>query len=207
MKIGKSYAKCKPKNERPEGDFYGTPISLLWELLRAEKIDKSDILEPACGLGYLSNEMKKLNFNVTANDLYYKNKINFLDYNKKHKTIITNPPFSEFDAFVEHAKKTATEKIYMIGKTNFFGAYKRHYDGIWNGLKKIYVFNRQIDYRSEYDANGLFSCGCLVSGWFVWEKGYKGRPEFDIMDINKYVKKSKKRVKNSLHNKQTYDKI
>ena len=191
MKTGKPYANKKPKKERPEGDFYGTPISLLWELLKVEEIDYSDILEPCCGMGYLSNEMEKQGMNVTANDLYYKNEVDFLKYEKQHKTIITNPPFSEFDDFVQHSKNIATDKIIMIAKTNFFGAYKRHYADVWDGLKNLYIFNRQVDYRSEYDENGLFKCGNLITGWFVWEKGHKGAWNTQIMDVNKYVKKTK----------------
>ncbi len=58
--MGKAYANKKKKSERPKGDFYGTPISLLWELFKKENknINKwYDVLEPCCGTGNLSNEL------------------------------------------------------------------------------------------------------------------------------------------------------
>ena len=46
---GKAYANRKPVEERPEADFYSTPYSLTWELLRLEDVDCPTIYEPACG--------------------------------------------------------------------------------------------------------------------------------------------------------------
>jgi len=42
--MGKAYANRKPINERPEADFYSTPFSLTWELLKLNEFDLSIIL-------------------------------------------------------------------------------------------------------------------------------------------------------------------
>ncbi len=76
----------------------------------------------------------------------------------------------------------------MIGKTNFFGAYKRNKNGVWKHLKKVYVFNRQVDYRTPYRKDGHFHVGNLITGWFCfdlsWSKKYW---HTEIMDIQKYA--------------------
>jgi hypothetical protein len=185
---GKAYANRKLKKDRPKGDFYGTPISLLRELLETELlIDSRDILEPFCGKGNLSNELIKIGFKTTAFDLYYgKKRQDFLKYNNQHNCIISNPPFSEFDKMVMHCKKIA-KHVYLIGKTNFYGAYKRNQNGIWKNLKKIYVFDRQVDYRTPYRKDGHFHVGNLVTGWHIWERGYNGPVTWEIMPVNKYA--------------------
>lgn len=198
--MGKNYTARKPESERPKGDFYGTPISLLWELFKAENKQRyyyGDTLEPFCGKGNLSNEIKK-HFNIgyinkrwyhtrTSFDLNYgENRQDFLKYNRKHETIISNPPFSQFDDMVMHSKEVA-QKIYLIGKTNFYGAFKRNERGVWKHLKKIYVFNRQVDYRTPYREDGCFHVGNLVTGWHCWDMSYNGLTTWEIMDVNKYA--------------------
>ena len=188
---GKKYANRKPKKDRPIGDFYGTPISLLWELFLAENHHDyyyDDILEPCCGHGNLSNELKKWFDNIKSFDLYYGNtKQDFLQYNQRHKTIITNFPFSEWDKMVYHAKKTST-LIYTIGKMNFWGAHGRNKNGLWKNLKKIYVFDRQVDYRTPYRKDGCFHVGNLVTGWFCWDMTHTGPTTIGAIDVQKYAK-------------------
>lgn len=194
---GKAYANRKPKKDRPKGDFYGTPPSLVWELLRAEflynntwRSNLCNVLEPFSGKGNIVKALTEMHVkkeNITAFDLYYgKNKQDFLQYNKKHVTIISNSPFSEFDVMVMHSKKIAF-KIYFIGKMNFWGAYKRNQKGVWKHLRKIYVFDRQVDYRTPYRKDGHFHVGNLVTGWFCWDMQYTGLPTIQVMEVNKYA--------------------
>ena len=185
---GKESAYRKPKADRPEGDFYITPISLFTKLYRAESIPfGSDILEPFCGKKYLVNYMENCGFNTTSFDLYYgRKKQDFLKYTKKHKSIISNPPFSQFDDMVMHSKEIA-ENIYLIGKMNFWGAFKRNQRGVWKHLKKIYVFDRQVDYRTPYRKDGHFHVGNLVTGWFCWDMNYTGLSTIQPMEVNKYA--------------------
>src|SRR5574344_178179 len=123
--MGKNYANRKPKEERPESDFYGTPVSLVRELLNTGILDaykNKTILEPCCGEYAISNELISNGFTLVSKDLRYGN--NFLEdtytYNED-TAIVTNPPFSLFDDFVLKAKSVAP-LVCMIGKTNFFGA-------------------------------------------------------------------------------------
>lgn len=187
MKKGKKYLNRKKKADRPEGDFYETPYCLTKKLLEKKIFRRgSTILEPAAGNGAISTVLLAAGFKVIDRDLY-RTGHDFMRETEKHRFIITNPPFSEWDKFVIKAKKIS-KKFAFIGRLNFFGTYQRWENGIFDGLKHLYVFNRMIDYRSPIRDDGFFHVGGLVTGWFVWVKGYKGRPMIEYLDIQNYAR-------------------
>lgn len=189
--MGKAYANRKPVENRPESDFYPTPGVLVEKLIKsppfcelsgnytglAEETEdrKMCILEPACGYGAITRILEKhLDFcEIISHDIRTDG-VDFLSYipEKKIDMIITNPPFSLFDEFVKKAKEISPVVIF-IGKVNFFGAYNRQREGVWNNLRDVMIFNRQVDYRTVSRDDGKFYCGNLVTGWFVWDKYWK----------------------------------
>ena len=184
--MSKAYANRKPQEQRPKNDLYHTPKSLIWELMKFEDLRNS--WECAAGHWAISNELFKKGLLSVASDL---ETIDFLNDNAKFpavQTIITNPPFSLWDDFVFKAKEHNPEKIVMLGRTNYLGTYNRSKSGIWDELEYIYVFNRMVDYQTPFRKDGLFHVGALVTGWFVWNKGYTGEPKFKSLDVQKYAK-------------------
>lgn len=184
---GKAYANRKSIDKRPESDYYGTPKSCIYVLKeQTNELDNIDfVYEPACGKYQLSEGLNDIGIKTKCSDINMG--IDFLSDNSKKKIIITNPPFSLFDEFVLQAKKVSNVFIF-IAKTNFFGAYKRNKNGIWDNLKHVYVFNRQIDYRTPYRKDGKFYCGNLITGWFIWDTNYdKSYWKQSILDVQKYV--------------------
>lgn len=182
--------------EHPENDFYQTPKCITWELLNnyLNTFDNNiSILDPCCGLYAIGNELRKAGFNnIVEKDLSYGD--NFLTNNDplKYDCVITNPPFKDFDLFVSKAKEKS-DIVCSIGKLNFFGAHKRNIDGLWNNLKYILVFDRQIAYDRPFREDGKVECGMLISCWFIWDKGYKGLPMIKVIDMQKYVISKKKK--------------
>lgn len=180
------------KELRPQNDFYCTPFSLTWELLKKQNIKEA--WEPACGQGSISTPLEKNNIDVFCSDI----DSNFDPTNVSRqffeftiapkKTIISNPPFSLWDPFVFHAKFLEIEKIIFIGKTDYFSAAGRSKSGIWNHLHHVYIFNRKVDYQTPYREDGLFHVGAMTSAWFVWDIGYEGSPIIDIIDVQQYAK-------------------
>lgn len=188
--MGKAYANKKPLKERPESDFYPTPKFLTKKLLETSEFKyiksilretsekekrKLTILEPAYGEGAISQVLKENieDVEIIEHDIQ-KDGVDFLNYypEKPIDLIITNPPFSLFDEFVEKSKQISSIVIF-IGKVNFFGAYQREKNGIWKNLKDVLIFNRQVDYRTGDRADGKFYCGNLVTGWFIWDNRWK----------------------------------
>ena len=190
--MGKAYFNRKEEADRPLGDFYSTPMSLVWEYVRIKSLPKdTDILEPCAGQGAIVKALQKQGYNnVTSFDLYHGDSTqDFLQYNQRHDVIFTNPPFSLFDAFVEHGKKLAKRKLIMLGRLNYFASIGRMQKNLWKGLTDVYPFCRMIDYRTPYREDGLFSVGGLVTGWFVWDKESSNPdPVLHVLDVQKYAK-------------------
>ncbi|HPA48144.1 MAG TPA: hypothetical protein PK395_20440 [bacterium] len=187
--MGKAYANRKLKKERPEGDFYVTPSSLVWvakDVILQEFSLGLAILEPCCGRGGISRELERLGFTVVENDLFYGG-VDYLNTNFSYSQIIMNPPFSLWDDFVRKAKREAT-KIMVIGRLNYFGTCSRLKSGLWNELKSIYCFDRYVDYRTGERKDGLFHVGAMATGWFIWEKGYLGHPSLHYLSVQNYAR-------------------
>jgi len=183
--MGKAYANRKSASERPGGDLYHTPKSLTTELLKVEKVN--NVWEPASGYGAITDVFKEHNIEYRATDIL--TGTNFLKTTEKHNgDIMTNPPFSLWDKFVSKGKELSANKTIMLGRTNYFGTQSRFESGIWDTLKNIYVFTRYVDYQTPLRDDGLFHVGALCTGWFVWEQGYKGKPQIDFIDVQKYTK-------------------
>lgn len=194
---GKAYANCKPKNERPKGDFYSTPKSLVWV---AEDIIKSEfkdniIIDPAMGIGAILEALAEIRHSAcdVGSDLYFgKTKIDYL-HPGRYKVfintsyyVITNPPFSLWDEFVMKAK-THCKKFMFIGRLNYFGTQSRLESGIFNNLKAVYPFSRYVDYRTPYRIDGLFHVGAMATAWFLWDMEFKGYPIIKQLDVQKYA--------------------
>ena len=188
---GKNYANRKPESERPEGDFYPTPSCMVKELIEGgffnELLDV-DILDPCCGKYAIGNVLRQYGFkNIIERDLMYGQ--DFLaDYtDNSYDVLIMNPPFKLFNPFIEKAKRIA-DRVYCIGKMNFFGAHDRNVNGLWEHLEWVLPFDRQIAFDKPEDENGLVECGMIVSCWMIWNKNYDGEPKIKVLDMQKYIK-------------------
>lgn len=206
--MGKAFGNKKAENKRPincKGDNYSTPYSLTEMLFEKESFDFSkSVLEPAAGEGTMAEVLKKKFEKVVSFDPikgYYDFCNNHL-YCEDHKLknysflfhvfstysyIITNPPYSLADQFVLRAKELEPEKFCFLLRTNFLSGQSRLKKGIYEGLKKVLIFNRMPDLRAPIRPDGKFPTAMIVYAWFVWEKGYQGKPEIDWLDCSRYV--------------------
>lgn len=187
--MGKAYANKKKEKDRPLGDFYATPKSLIWimeDVIKSEFPTSEPILEPCSGNGAISDELKKIGYKVIENDLF-RDGVDYLetDYSSSNY-VITNPPFSLWDEFVVKAKSESS-KVLMIGRLNYFGTNSRFSSGIWDNLKSVYCFNRYIDYRTPERDDGMFNVGAMATAWFLWDVDYTGQPQIHFVDVQKYA--------------------
>lgn len=173
--------------DREENDFYATDPNALELFL--EKISQDGILlhpniwECACGMGHLSEVLKKHEYHVISTDLvdrgYGDKFIDFLkvDGDNKRWDILTNPPYKFAKEFVEHSLDIQADGYYTImflkiqflegqGRRELFEKYPPKY---------VYVNSaRQTCYISGDMSKKMSSASCYC--WFVWEKGFKGEP-------------------------------
>lgn len=129
MTIG---ASNHASHERAEKDYYATePAATDW-LCRLEQF-KSPILEPSCGEGHISEQLKAHGYDVVSRDLedrgYGEVGRDFLcpDIEPWSGDIITNPPYAFAQEFVERALAMIEpgRKVAMFLKLTFLEGKKR----------------------------------------------------------------------------------
>jgi hypothetical protein len=215
--MGKACAHKMAESERPEfrkGDNYSTHYSLTELLFENAKhnigidfdFDKA-ALEPAAGEGHMSFVLKTYFNKVAAYDPVYgslafiKNvpmasnidiQYSFLtyDFQQKFPYIITNPPFSIADNFVLRAKELEPEMFCFLLRTNYLSGQRRAKRKVYEGLAHVSVFDRMPDLRAPIREDGKFPTAMNVYAWFIWIKGYKGKPMFESISCSKYALKS-----------------
>ena len=175
-------------SERADLDYYATPAEAVEKLLFAESYSFShNILEPACGGCHISKVLAEHGFDVVSYDIIHRGAEqqtgiqDFLKYNPQlhnKRDIITNPPYKYATEFAEHALDISGDKVKvaMFLKLTFLegGKRKRLFDKY--PPVRIYVFRNRIDcWKNGIKPEKESKAVCYA--WFVWEKGYSGRPQ------------------------------
>ena len=194
MKTGKAYANKNSAVNRPEGDFYPTPRSLVWtaqQHIQREFPKKESILEPCFGDGSISEPLEAIGYQVEKNDLF-RGGVDYLTTPFSQRYVITNPPFSLWDEFVQKAKRESL-KVLCIGRLNYFGTASRSQSGIWNHLEYVLPFNRYVDYRTPNRHDGLFHVGAMATAWFLWNMDFTGLPSIEVLDVQPWAKLGNKK--------------
>lgn len=173
---------------REENDYYATPPKTTEALLNVMEL-KGSIYEPACGEGHISEVLKKRypGSKMYSSDLinrgYGRTEIDFLthDYKgEKFNNIITNPPFRYAEEFIRKSLELTTDKVIMLCKIQLLESKQRNKLFNETPLKYVYVFaNRQATWINgkETNENGKPWSTTMCLAWYVWEHGYKGRPQ------------------------------
>ena len=183
---GKNFGNRKPSSQRPDNDFYETPKCMTLELIKTGVLDNvNTIWDPCCGKYAITDVLEEHGFSCFKNDIIYGDNYFAHDY-QKHECIVMNPPFKLFDKFIEKAKKEA-DLVCAIGKATYFGSHSRNTNGIWEHLRDVYFFDRQIAFDKPLRADGKVECGMLVSGWFIWDMNYNDKPRINVIDMNDYI--------------------
>lgn len=184
---GKAYANRKSTDDRPESDFYRTPECLAQELVNLDILNRSvPIYEPMAGDMAIVSVLQNNGFTVRHDDIRTTGK-DFLKFDGKVPVIVTNPAFSIFTETVQKCKEVCTDKFILLGKTNFFAAHSRTIHKTWEGLKDIWIFDRQVDYRTPKNDKGHFCVGNLVTAWMLWERNWEDPARLHILDVNQYA--------------------
>ena len=98
---------------------------------------------------------------------------------KKTNNIITNPPFKLACEFAYHACQLADKKVALFARINFLEGVARGKMFKLTPLKNIYVFSRRITFTNPDSGKKSHGGGMLAFAWFIWEKGFNGKPTID----------------------------
>lgn len=167
----------KSNKKRNENDFYETPRNCIIDILRREKIDdNSRILDPACGNCIFGDVIKSMpmikNPNILNVDIENSNadivedflKPGFLE-DQKFDVIITNPPYSKAEEFLEKSWRllSGNGKVIFLLRTLFLEGLHR-YELFKNiHLTRLYVYSNRLDLRNDRSKIISFS-------WFVFQR-------------------------------------
>ena len=184
--MNKAYQKSLSRTAQGDGlDFWRTPPQATEALLERVPF-RGSILEPACGIGDMSEVIKSYYSDVTSMDITQRGYASvirdFLVSEKdffssiKYNNVITNPPFILAEEFVRKALSVATHKVAMLLKLEFLQSTKRL--SLFKNYppRAVYVFSYRIPFWQEgYDK----PINNQRHAWYVWEQGYRGNPELE----------------------------
>jgi hypothetical protein len=167
--------------DREKDDFYTTPPEATQSLLNKEKF-VGNVLEPACGIGTMSEILIKNGYDVVASDLvdrgYGKTGIDFLKTTEQYDNVITNPPFILASNFILHSFKIARKKVAIFGKlTALEGVKRKEIIYSQKKLKKVLVFTRRVSFTKP-DSNKVAG-GLIAFAWYIFDLDYNGLPQVD----------------------------
>lgn len=173
--------------ERVENDYYATSPLAVKELLDRETFNKK-IWECAVGGGHISKVLEAAGYEVFKSDIIQRipdtEIIDFLNLPDSYiwdGDIITNPPYTQCQPFVEKALSVVKPgaKVVMYLKLTFLEGIARQKLFQKNPPKYVYVAAKRMgcgrngvfqDQKNEYEA------GAIAFAWYVWEKGFTGEP-------------------------------
>jgi hypothetical protein len=144
-------------------DDYQTPPSALSILLPYLDRDWT-VWEPAAGEGYLSNTLKENGFDVLETDIH--NGEDFLTFEpeKDFDVIVTNPPYSLKDKFIERAYSLRKPFAFLLPLTTLEGKRRQTMFSI-NGISLL-IPDRRINFISP---DGRDSGSWFLTAWFTWK--------------------------------------
>lgn len=172
------------ETEREKNDYYATPPIATEMLCDIEEFSKN-ILEPCCGEGHIAKVLEKHGYNVESMDLidrgFGKGGVDSLKYKEKvDKDIVTNPPYSMAQEFVEHAMEIVTDghKVAMFLKLSFIEGKDRRKMFEKYPPKTVWVSSSRLGCAKngefKKDKKGNWKADSAVAYcWFVWQKGFK----------------------------------
>lgn len=170
------------EQDRADKDYYATePAATDW-LTRIERFD-GPILEPSCGEGHISRQLIAAGYDVVSRDLVDRGYGAVADFLSSENVawkgdIVTNPPYAFAQEFVEKALAIIPDgrKVAMFLKLTFLEGKKRALLFENHPPKRVWVSHARLKCAKNGDFENTIG-SATAYGWFVWEKGWKGKPE------------------------------
>ena len=143
------------------------------------------IWECACGNGAMSKVIKSRGYQVFSTDLIDRGygEIRNLDFVQelpdvyRCRHIITNPPYKIAKPFIVQALNFTTGKVAMLLRLAFLESADRYELFQTTPLRTVYVFSKRLTMSAK--GEGKNKGGMIPFAWFVWEHGYKGKPQIE----------------------------
>lgn len=158
------------EREREGDDYYATEPKAVELLLDLEKFD-SNILEPCCGEGHMSEVLKQAVYNVTSSDLIdrgYGKVKSLFDYEHFDGDVITNPPYKLALDCVKKSLDLVDDghKVAMFLKIQFLESKMRKEFFEQCPPKVVYVASSRLICAKNGDFN-QYAGKAMSFAWFI----------------------------------------
>ena len=172
------------EHEREKHDYYATDpiaVDMLAQTGFFNGVEK--VWEPACGEGHLSKRMIEMGLNVHSTDLFdhgFGNTgLDFLAIPDAcgFDAIVTNPPYKYALEFCQKCVDLGAPKFAMFLKLTFLEGQKRQPFFAQHPPRYVAVCVNRVQCALNGDADMFAKSSAACYAWFIWEKGYKGKPE------------------------------
>ena len=160
--------------ERESNDYYSTDPLAIRMLHKYNLLDKDvPYWETACGNGVLSEELKRLGYDVISSDLFDRGYgytgVDFFEQKKVFQgNTITNPPYKYINNWILHSLKITSNKVYIFCRIQTIESSAR-YNKIFknNPPTLICPFVKRIQcYRNN---NTSLTSSAVCYAWFIWD--------------------------------------
>lgn len=148
--------------------------ALMKHVLVSDRFSELEVIEPACGRGYMSEALRGYFSNVYSSDIYdygYGKVADFLheDYAVRSDWLITNPPFKHAEGFIQKGLALTSVGVAVLVRTVFIesvGRYNRLFSKnppnlIAQFSERVPIVKGRLD-RTVSSATGY--------AWLVWNK-------------------------------------
>jgi hypothetical protein len=161
-------------------DLYETPPEAARALLRVETIPHC-IWEPAAGRGAIVRVLRDVGHAAIASDIYdYGFPLHFVrDFLAEIKApvgveaIVTNPPYRDAQAFVEHALRLVP-RVIMLLRLAFLESERRSLILDRGQLARVHVFRNRLPMMHRDSWAGPKASSAMAFAWFVWNRNHAG---------------------------------
>lgn len=161
------------KKAKGRTDFFQTPDYAIQPII--EFIPKNyKIWEPACATGNIVNYFSRIGYSITGTDIT--NQINFFSSDMDCDCIITNPPYSIKDKWIERCYTLGKPFMLLLPLTALEGKYRQ---SIYrkNGVE-IILMNKRINYETP---SGKGKGAWFASAWFTY--GFNMKNQITFLEI------------------------
>lgn len=165
--------------DRAIADWYTEPRWLVDALLDVETFGAA--WDPACGGGNIPDAVRARGGVCYATDAVNRGyaghggTVDFFTCIPLAPNIISNPPYSLIEPWIERALDKTTEKVALLARLALLEGQKRRGLFARTPLARVWVSSR----RASMPPGGVdvpASGGSIAYAWFVWEHGHKGPP-------------------------------
>jgi len=151
-------------------DVVFTPDWLAMQIVDMFDI-RGDILEPCKGEGAFMKYLPEM----TTDWCEIAEGRNFYDYNKKVDWIVTNPPYSDYNRFLEHAFKLANNIVLLVPVAKMFKS--------MGTLKAIMDYGGFVSIHTLPASKAGFPFGFPCAVYYL-KRGYKGQTKIEMLKCN-----------------------